>query len=264
MLYPIRVNFEGENLRIAFFAQYIQPGFTVETLELDLLDHVPEFTRRMDAFLESRPELASLVASLRKPGAGERRLLSLLGDGRLTSVLRRMLDTTEFLSDYGIRSLSKHHAAHPYELRLNGRTHRVTYQPAESDSALFGGNSNWRGPVWFPVNYLIIESLQKLHHYYGDDFTVACPTGSATRLTLDQVATELSRRLASIFLRDPQGRRPVFGAHPKLQGDPHFRDYVLYYEYFHGDTGRGVGAAHQTGWTGTVAKLLQPRRLSRS
>ena len=236
------------------------PLFAVETLELDLLAHVPEFTRRMDAFLESRPELASLVASLQQPGTGERRLLSLLGDGRLRSVLRRMLDTSEFLSDYGIRALSKHHAAHPYELRLNGRTHRVEYQPAESDSGLFGGNSNWRGPVWFPVNYLIIESLQKLHRYYGDDFTVAFPTGSAARLTLDQVATELSRRLVSIFLRDPWGQRPVFGSHPKLQSDPHFRDYVLYYEYFHGDTGRGVGAAHQTGWTGTVAKLLQPRR----
>jgi hypothetical protein len=144
--------------------------------------------------------------------------------------------------------------------RVNGDSLVVRYQPAESDSGLFGGNSNWRGPIWFPVNYLLIESLQKFHHYYGDDFKVECPTGSGDLMTIEQVAEELSRRLARIFLRDDEGRRAVFGDHPKLQGDPHFRDHLLFYEYFHGDTARGVGAAHQTGWTGLVAKLLAPRR----
>ena len=218
----------------------------------------------MAAFLESRPDLASHVSSVQRPGLGKRRLLSLLSDGRLESILRRLLDPAEFLSDYGVRALSRHHADHPYIFRANGQAHTVTYQPAESDSGLFGGNSNWRGPVWFPVNFLLIESLQKLHHYYGDAFTVECPTGSGVDMTLEQVADELARRLCGIFLRDDTGRRPVFSLHRKLQDDPHFRDYVLYYEYFHGDNGRGVGASHQTGWTATVAKLLQPRRKERT
>ena len=240
------------------------PLFAVETLEPDLLEQTPEFARRMAAFLESRPDLASHVSSVQRPGLGKRRLLSLLSDGRLESILRRLLDPAEFLSDYGVRALSRHHADHPYIFRANGQAHTVTYQPAESDSGLFGGNSNWRGPVWFPVNFLLIESLQKLHHYYGDAFTVECPTGSGVDMTLEQVADELARRLCGIFLRDDTGRRPVFSLHRKLQDDPHFRDYVLYYEYFHGDNGRGVGASHQTGWTATVAKLLQPRRKERT
>ena len=156
--------------------------------------------------------------------------------------------------------MSRYHAEHPYVFRVNGSDLSVGYRPAESDTGLFGGNSNWRGPIWFPVNYLIIESLQKFHHYYGDDFKVECPTGSGQFMTIRQVADELSNRLARIFLAGPDGKRPVFGQHPRLQTDENFRDHVLFYEYFHGDTGRGVGASHQTGWTALVAKLLQPRR----
>jgi hypothetical protein len=178
----------------------------------------------------------------------------------MKALLRRMLDQTEFLSDYGVRALSKHHEQDPYEFDCAGQRLVVKYTPAESDSGLFGGNSNWRGPIWFPVNYLIIESLQRFHHYYGDDFKIEYPSGSGAFVTIEDVAEELTRRLTRIFLRDAQGRRPVFGDHSKLQNDPHFRDHVLFYEYFHGDNGRGVGAAHQTGWTGLIAKLLQPRR----
>jgi hypothetical protein len=171
-------------------------------------------------------------------------------------VLRRMLDETEFLSDFGVRSLSKHHRDHPYRLELDGVVHTVAYQPGESDSGMFGGNSNWRGPVWMPVNYLLIESLRKFHAYYGDEFLVECPTGSGTFLTLRQIADELSTRLCRLFLPGPDGRRPSLGSHDKFHVDPHFRDHVLFHEYFHGDNGRGVGASHQTGWTGLVASLL--------
>ena len=169
----------------------------------------------------------------------------------------RLLDEKEFLSPYGIRALSRVHRDTPYSLRIEGMDYGVQYEPGESSSGLFGGNSNWRGPIWFPVNYLLIESLQKFHHYLGDAFTVEFPTGSGTQLTLAQVASELSRRLSSIFLRDEQGRRPAFGGAEKLQRDPHFKDHLLFHEYFHGDDGSGVGANHQTGWTGLVAKLLQ-------
>ena len=175
-------------------------------------------------------------------------------------LLKRMLDETEFLSDYGVRAVSKVHERQPYTFWAGGMAHAVSYQPGESNSGLFGGNSNWRGPIWFPVNYLLIESLQKFHHYYGDDFKVECPTGSGQYMTIEQVADELSRRLARIFLKDENGRRPLYGQYPRLQQDPHFRDHLLFFEYFHGDTGRGVGASHQTGWTGLVAKLLKPRR----
>jgi hypothetical protein len=178
----------------------------------------------------------------------------------MKALLRRMLDEAEFLSDYGIRALSKAHEANPYVFEQQGHRLSVDYVPAESETGSFGGNSNWRGPIWFPVNYLLIESLQKFHHYYGDDFTVECPTGSGNMLSLEEVAEELGRRLIRIFMRDEEGRRAVFGDHSKLQHDPHFRDHLLFYEYFHGDTARGVGASHQTGWTGLVAKLLQPRR----
>jgi hypothetical protein len=236
------------------------PLFAVETLEPDLLAELPEFTDRLDWFLKNRPGLAQLVSRWEEPGLGERRLLSLLRGHRMKMLLRRMLDETEFLSDYGVRALSKYHEAHPYVFDCAGVTLSVKYLPAESDSGLFGGNSNWRGPIWFPVNYLLIESLQKFHHYYGDDFQVECPTGSGNLVTIEQVAEELSRRLCRIFLRDAQGRRAVFGDQAKLQNDPHFRDHVLFYEYFHGDSARGAGASHQTGWTGAVAKLLQPRR----
>lgn len=175
-------------------------------------------------------------------------------------LLRRMLDETEFLGDHGVRALSKAHEKAPYRLDVGGAIHEVTYWPGESRSGLFGGNSNWRGPVWMPVNYLLIESLQKFHHYYGDDFLIECPTGSGRKVTLLEAANELTRRITSLFLPGPDGLRPALKGHPKQAGDPHFRDNLLFHEYFHGDSGRGVGASHQTGWTGLVAKLLQPRR----
>jgi hypothetical protein len=236
------------------------PLFAVETLEPELLERLPDFRRRLQWFLNYRPDLAKLVSRWEEPGRGERRLLSLLRGHRMKRLLRRMLDESEFLSDYGIRALSRVHAREPYTFTAGGMTHTVGYQPAESDSGLFGGNSNWRGPIWFPVNFLIIESLQKFHHYYGDDFKIECPTGSGRFMTILEVAEELTRRLTRIFLRDARGLRPALAYHEKLHNDPHFRDYVLFHEYFHGDTGRGVGASHQTGWTGLVAKLLQPRR----
>ena len=190
---------------------------------------------------------------------GSRHLLSLLRGHRMKCLLKRMLDETEFLCEYGVRALSKLHEREPYCLNANGMSNEVHYWPAESMSGLFGGNSNWRGPIWMPVNYLIIESLQKFHHYYGDDFKVECPTGSGRFITTREVADELSRRLSRLFLNGEDGERPVLKYHRKLASDPHFKDYVLFHEYFHGDTGRGVGASHQTGWTGLVAKLLQPR-----
>jgi hypothetical protein len=174
-----------------------------------------------------------------------------------------MLDETEFLSDYGVRALSRHHLHEPYVFTAGGRMQAVWYLPGESDSGLFGGNSNWRGPIWLPMNYLVIESLQKFHHYYGDDFKVECPAGSGRMVTIEEVAEELTRRLTRLFLRDERGRRPIFGDSAKLQSDPHFRDCLTFPEYFHGDTGRGCGAMHQTGWTGLVAKLLRPRRRER-
>jgi hypothetical protein len=236
------------------------PLFAVETLEPELLDKLPDFRRRLEWFLNARPDLASLVSHWDVAGKGQRRLLSLLRGHRMKKLLTRMLDETEFLSDYGIRALSKFHQEHPYIFNVNGMDLSVGYLPAESNSGLFGGNSNWRGPIWFPVNYLLIESLQKFHHYYGDEFRIEFPTGSGHYVSLEEAAQELSKRLTRIFLKDAQGKRPVFAQYPRLQEDPHFRDHVLFFEYFHGDSGRGVGASHQTGWTGLVAKLLHPRR----
>ena len=236
------------------------PLFAVETLEPEMLERLPDFNRRLQWFLSYRPDLAQLVSRWNEPGRGERRLLSLLRGHRMKRLLKRMLDGAEFLSDYGIRSMSQIYRDNPYVFACNGTHITVSYQPAESDSFLFGGNSNWRGPIWFPVNYLIIESLQKFHHYYGDDFKVECPTGSGNLSTIEQVADELSRRLTRIFLKNEQGQRPVNGSDRRLQTDPNFRDYLSFFEYFDGDTGRGAGASHQTGWTGLVAKLLQPRR----
>jgi hypothetical protein len=235
------------------------PLFAVEVLEPELLEKVPEFARRLEWFLEYRPDLARLVSHWNEEGRGRRRLLSLLRGHRMKRLLKRLLDETEFLSPYGVRALSRVHEENPYIYRHDNMDLTVRYKPAESDSGLFGGNSNWRGPIWFPVNFLIIESLQKFHHYFGNDFRVECPTGSGNLMTINEVANELATRLTRIFLVDEQGHRPVFAHHPRLQQDPHFRDYLLFYEYFHGDSGRGVGASHQTGWTGLVAKLLMPR-----
>jgi hypothetical protein len=233
------------------------PLFAVETLESEMLDTLPGFKRRMQWFIEHRPELANHVET-RTTGDGHvQRFLSLVNSHRLRHVLRTMLDEREFLSPYGVRSLSAYHRDHPYTLVCDGTERRVDYDPAESRSGMFGGNSNWRGPVWFPVNFLLIESLQKFHYYLGDGFTVECPTGSGKLMTLREISEELSRRLTRIFLRGPDGRRPVYGDNDTFQRNPHWRDLVLFYEYFHGDHGAGLGASHQTGWTGLVAKLLQ-------
>jgi hypothetical protein len=186
-------------------------------------------------------------------------LLALVSGDRLQCLLRRMLDEGEFLSPYGIRALSKHHEAHPFEFQIGDAVHMVRYEPGESSSGLFGGNSNWRGPIWFPINFLLIEALERFHHYYGDDLLVEHPTGSGQMVDLKRVANDLADRLIAIFLRDRDGRRPVFGNNHLLQTDPHWRDLPLFYEYFHGDTGAGLGASHQTGWTALVAKLLDAR-----
>jgi hypothetical protein len=211
----------------------------------------------MQWFLDHRPDLASLVSHWEVPGAGQRRLLALARGHRMKRLLSRMLDPDEFLSDYGVRAISRYHLDHPYRLEFGGEVHEVRYEPAESSTPLFGGNSNWRGPIWFPINFLLVEALQRFHHYYGDDFLVECPTRSGAKLTLWQIASEISTRLTRIFLRDENGRRAVFGDNTLYQTDPHWRDYIPFYEYFHGDTGRGIGASHQTGWTALVAKLLE-------
>ena len=235
------------------------PLFAVETLEPELLEALPWFKQRVEWLLHSRPDLARLVSHWNENGRGNRRLLSLLRGHRMKQLLRRMLDETEFLSPFGIRALSRAHAQQPYVYRHNEMDLTVSYQPAESESGLFGGNSNWRGPIWFPVNFLLIESLEKFYHYYGDEFRIECPTNSGQFVTIDEVANQLATRLTRIFLKDERGRRPVYGHDQRLQQDPHFCDYLLFYEYFDGDTGRGAGASHQTGWTGLVARLLMPR-----
>jgi hypothetical protein len=235
------------------------PLFAVETLEPELLERLPGFRQRLEWFLSHRPDLASLVSHWQSPGRGERRLLSLLRGHRMKRLLSRLLDESEFLSDFGVRALSREHLAHPFHLKIGNVDQSVHYTPAESDSRQFGGNSNWRGPIWFPLNFLIIESLQKFHHYYGNDFKVECPTGSGHFMTIEEVAEELSHRLSRIFLKNAAGERPVMNHQPQLQSDPNYQDCVPFYEYFHGDTGRGVGASHQTGWTALIAKLLMPR-----
>ena len=233
------------------------PLFAVDTLESSMLDALPDFERRMNWFLENRPELCAELAPMMRHGMEERHLLSIVTRTRLVRVLEKLLSETEFLSPNGIRSLSKFHEQNPYRLQMDGHEYMIDYEPAESRTELFGGNSNWRGPIWFPVNYLLIESLQRFHYYFGDELLVECPTGSGRRMNLAEVAAELSRRLSRIFLRDETGRRPVYGGTDLLQNDPHFRDLILFHEYFHGDNGAGIGASHQTGWTALVAKLLQ-------
>jgi hypothetical protein len=233
------------------------PLYAVETLDSDLLEKLPGFKRRMQWFIRNRKDLTKNIACMVTPGMGERRLLSIIDGDKLRQVLRYMLDESEFLSPYGIRALSRVHKNQPYRLPVNGVEHRVDYEPGESSTGLFGGNSNWRGPIWFPVNYMLIESLQKFHHYLGDDYKVECPTGSGQYMNLAEVSTELSLRLTRIFLRDENCARPVHGGDGAYREDPHWRDLVLFYEYFHGDDGSGVGASHQTGWTGLVSKLIQ-------
>ena len=233
------------------------PLLAVENLEPDVLARLPSFEKRMRWFIDNRPDLRDNVACMETKGVGERRLLSIVGKTRLQEILKTMLDEAEFLSPHGLRAISRVHAERPYVLGVMGTQYRVDYEPAESSSGLFGGNSNWRGPVWFPLNFLLIEALQKFHYYHGDDLKVECPTGSGTYLTLWEVAAEISHRLMDTFRRDENGRRPVFGGNDTFARDPQWRDYVPFYEYFHGDNGAGIGASHQTGWTGLVAKLVQ-------
>jgi hypothetical protein len=233
------------------------PLFAVETLEPEIVNALPGFKRRMQWFIDNKPEFRNHLDSTREGGTGERRLLTLVPRQRLRLVLERLLDEDEFLSSHGIRALSAHHRDRPYIFDCGGQRYHVAYEPAESSTGLFGGNSNWRGPVWMPMNFLLIEALQRLDWFYGPTFQVECPTGSGTRMSLWEVSQELSRRIVRIFLRDEDGRRPVYGTVEKFQQDPQWRDLMQFYEYFHGDTGAGAGASHQTGWTGLVAKLLE-------
>ena len=232
------------------------PLFAVETLEPEIVDRLPGFRRRMQWVIDNRLELREHVEETRT-ATGVRRLLSAVNRQQLPRILRLMLDESEFLSPFGIRAVSRHHLHQPYVFHVNGHEYRVDYEPAESSTGLFGGNSNWRGPIWFPVNFLLVESLQKFHYYYGDRVMVEFPTRSGMNKNLWEVATEISRRLTRPFLRNSEGRRPVFGGTEKFQTDPHWRNYVCFHEYFHGDNGAGIGASHQTGWTGLVAKLIE-------
>ena len=233
------------------------PLCAATVIEADLIARFPSVVERVERFLAHHPELVQAVAPLDRPGVAGRRMLALLDEAKLRRVLARMLDEEEFLSPFGIRSLSRYHRDQPYVLTVEGQEYRVDYEPAESSYGTFGGNSNWRGPIWAPINALLIRALLQLYAYYGAGFTVDCPTGSGRAMNLFEVSAEIARRLASLFVRDERGRRPVFGGAEKLQTDPHFRDHLLFYEYFHGDNGAGIGASHQTGWTGLVARLLQ-------
>jgi hypothetical protein len=242
----------------------IIPLFACEILDEEILGKLPGFRKRMQWFLDNRADLAQYISYMcRMDGKRDLeqdhglRLLAIPSQDRLQRVLQRLLDENEFLSPYGLRSISKIHKKDPYVFRADGREYRVEYAPGESQTGLFGGNSNWRGPIWFPLNYLLVEALERYHHFYGDAFKVECPTGSGRFLTLQEVARELSARLARIFLPDREGHRPVHGGDPRYAVDPHWRDLVLFYEYFHGDTGRGVGASHQTGWTALVTRMVE-------
>jgi hypothetical protein len=232
------------------------PLCAVSVFENRLLKKYPKLVSRLRRFLDSRPDLAAFIPDPGARGEKDRALVSILNEQTLRRVLTRMLDEQEFLSPFGVRTVSRYHDRHPHEFRVGSKVHRVSYRPAESDTGLFGGNSNWCGPIWMPVNALIVRALLQYYAYYGDTFTIECPTGSGRNMTLYGVAEDISRRLSAIFLRDDTGRRPVYGGASKFQHDPHWRDLVLFYEYFHGDNGAGLGASHQTGWTGIVARLM--------
>lgn len=254
-----RLHLPGDHyipLKVRSFVGLI-PLFAVETLEPKLLDQLPQFRRRMEWFVKYRPHLVERIASLTNPGIGGRRLLAIANQDKLARILQRMFDSEEFLSDYGLRALSRYHHDNPYVFYTDGQAHVVRYEPAESSSGLFGGNSNWRGPIWFPVNFLMVESLQKYHHYYGDTLKTELPNGSGNWVDLSEGAAEISRRLTRIFLVNKDKQRPVFGNNVYFQRDSNWRDYIPFYEYFHGDSGAGLGASHQTGWTALVAKLIQ-------
>jgi hypothetical protein len=254
-----RLHFDdGTNLPLKIRSMVgLIPLYAVETIDPAIVNKLPGFKRRMEWFIQNRPDLTANVASMSQTGTDQRLLLSIVNEDQLRRVLHHMLDENEFLSPYGIRALSHCYRDHPYVLPVGGQDYQVRYEPAESSTGLFGGNSNWRGPIWFPVNFLLVESLQKFHHYLGDSFKVECPTGSGKYLTLWEVSLEIERRLVHIFLRNASGHRPVHGRESQYGHDPHWRDLVLFYEYFNGDDGSGVGASHQTGWTGLVAKMMQ-------
>jgi hypothetical protein len=232
------------------------PLCAVTVFEGELRKIAPSMNNRLHELLDDRPELTAFIHDPMKLGKGGRRMSAALNEEKLRRILTRMLDENEFLSPYGIRALSRFHEQHPYVFHVDGQAHTVSYLPAESDSGMFGGNSNWRGPIWMPVNGLIIRALLQYYLFYGDDFTIECPTGSGHMMNLYQVAEEIGKRLTNVFLRDERGRRPVYGETAKFQDDPHWRDYVLFYEYFHGDNGAGIGASHQTGWTGIIARIM--------
>jgi len=240
------------------------PLFAVHVLEERVHGHLPGLRERLAWFLDHRPNLAKLVSRWTEPGKGNTTLLSLLRGHRTKALLRRALDENEFLSGHGLRALSRVHRDAPYLFDHDGVNFCIKYEPAESDSRAFGGNSNWRGPVWIPVNYLLIESLYEFYRYYGDEFRVEYPTGSGKCFSLSEIADDLARRVTTLFLKDAEGVRPVMAAYPMLQADPRSQDLILFHEYFHGDNGRGVGASHQTGWSGLVALLLQPRTMKLS
>jgi hypothetical protein len=222
----------------------------------EVLERLPGLAARAQALLADRPKLLKNISPPERVGVHGRRMLAILDERKLRRVLARMLDPNEFLGAHGIRSLSRYHLDHPYVLQMGGAEHRVSYLPAESDSGLFGGNSNWRGPIWMPINALIVRALLHLYAFYGNDLKVECPTGSGRMMTLFEVSRDLVGRLAGVFLRDERGLRPVYGGTQKFQTDPHWRDHLLFHEYFHGDNGAGLGASHQTGWTGLIAALL--------
>jgi len=244
-----------EKMRVRSIVGLI-PLFAAEVIDQSDIVNNPIFSDRMKWFAENRPDLASLVSRWEETKTPGKHLISLLRGYRMKCLLKYMLDENEFLSDYGIRSVSKYHLNNPYQVAVDGSSFGVKYTPAESDSGLFGGNSNWRGPIWIPINYLLIESIHKFYEYYGDDFKIECPTGSGNFMNLQQVGNELYRRVSNIFVRNKDGRRAVFGNYSKIQTDPEFKDYILFHEYFDGDNGRGVGASHQTGWTGLIANCL--------
>jgi hypothetical protein len=246
----------GERLKVRSLVGLL-PLCATTVISASVLEEHPELTSRIASYLQRNRDLLVNIADPFKPGVKGRRLLSMVNEDKLRRILGRMLDEDRFLGPHGIRSISRIHLDEPYEVVVEGNTYRVQYEPAESTTGMFGGNSNWRGPVWFPVNLLIVRALVQHYRYYGDDFTVECPTGSGTQMTLFGVAQEIAGRLIGTFLRRPDGTRPVYGGSEVFQHDPHWRDLILFYEYFHGDNGAGVGASHQTGWTGLVAQLIQ-------
>jgi hypothetical protein len=247
-----------ESVRLRSFVGLI-PLFAVRVLEQREHEGLKDLRERLLGFLGHRPDLAALVSRWTEPGKGNRLLLALLRGQRTKDLIKRMLDEGEFLSSYGVRSLSRFYGEHPFSMHINGNTLCADYEPAESNSRLFGGNSNWRGPVWMPLNYMLIESLREFHRYYDENFSVEYPSGSGYLASLEEVADGLAQRICRLFLRNDEGNRPSMAGYPQLEIDPESRDLVLFHEYFHGENGRGLGASHQTGWSALVALLLQPR-----